>query len=456
MTTPTPGDAAVSPRHTPEIILTHTRVLKIAVPVVLSNATVPLLGVVDTAVAGQLGAAAPIGAVAVGAVILTSLFWLFGFLRMGTVGLVSQAMGRGDRAEVTALLTRCMLIAVGAGVTLILLQAPLFWAALRLARPSQDVAAMAQEYLSIRIWSAPAAIALYGMSGWLIAQERTRAFFLIQVFTNGVNIILDLWFVLGLEWGVNGVAIATLIAEWSGCLLGLWFCRAVLATPDWRNWAQVLQAAALRRMAVVNVDILLRSLLLQAIFVSFTFLAARQGDLELAANQVLLQLMFVTAYGMDGIAFAAETLVGQAVGARKRSALRRASVLTSLWGAVVVLTMALIFWLFGAVLIDRMTTATEVREAARQYLPYVVLAPVLGGASWMLDGIFIGATASRDMRNMMVISALVYAVSVAVLMPGFGNHGLWAALLISFVARGVSLGLKYPGLEARVSRASAG
>ncbi len=446
----TMANSASKDHRTTEI--THLRVLKIAVPVVLSNATVPLLGVVDTAVVGQLGAAAPVGAVAVGAVILTSLFWVFGFLRMGTVGLVSQAIGRSEDAEVTALLTRCLLIGGFAGCVLIALQVPLFWAALALAQPSPAVHTLANDYLSIRIWSAPAVIALYGISGWLIAQERTRAFFVIQLVTNGTNILLDFWFVLGLGLGVNGVAFATLIAEWGGFALGMWFCRDAFYSSAWRNWAQVLKASALRNMAIVNTDILIRSLLLQLVFVSFTFLAARQDDVTLAANQILVQLMFITAYGMDGFAFAAETLVGQAVGARARAALRRAAIVTSIWGAVVVLSIAVVFALFGPLLIDAMTTAVQVREMARVFLPYIVLAPLLGGASWMLDGIFIGATATRDMRNMMGVSVVIYGASAALLIPVFGNHGLWAALLISLVARGVTLSMKYPQLERQADK----
>ncbi|MBT8152881.1 MATE family efflux transporter [Epibacterium ulvae] len=429
--------------------VTHRRVLKIALPVVLSNATVPLLGVVDTGVVGQLGEAASLGAVAVGSIILTSLYWMFGFLRMGTVGLASQEIGRSDHDEVTAILTRCLLIGLGAGAAFVLLQAPLFSFALHLAGPSSEASELARSYLGIRIWSAPAMIAIYGLSGWLIAQERTYAFFAIQVVMNLLNMVLDIWFVLGLGWGVDGVAYATFIAEWSGFAVGLWLCRDAFASPRWRNWGRVMDPLRLKHMAMVNSDILIRSLLLQAVFTSFTFLAARQGDVMLAANQILIQLMFVTAYGMDGFAFAAETLVGQALGAQKRQELRRSARITSFWGMIVVALMALSFALWGGVFINWMTTAPDVREAARVFLPYIVAAPILGWASWMLDGIFIGATASRDMRNMMILSTGVYVIAVLALLPTQGNHGLWIALLISFVARGITLGMRYPALEAR-------
>ena len=428
--------------------VTHGRILKIAGPIVLSNATVPILGIVDTGVVGQMGAAVPIGAVGIGAVILSAVYWIFGFLRMGTVGLTAQAIGAGDQAEADALLTRALMIGGAAGLLLILLQIPLFAGAFLVAPASAEVEALARDYMAIRIWSAPAAIAIYGITGWLIARERTAQVLVLQVWMNGVNIGLDLWFVLGLGWGVEGVAIATFIAEWTALGLGLWLCRGPFRRPDWRDWGRVFEARQLRRMATVNADILIRSVLLQAIFVSFLFLGSDLGDVPRAANQVLLQFLHVTAYAMDGFAFAAEALIGRAAGARAVGALRRSALMTSLWGAATVVVLALVFAIFGPALIDLMTTAPEVRAEARIYLIYMVLAPLLGCASWMLDGIFIGATRTRDMRNMMLVSALIYGGAAALLVPAFGNHGLWIALLISFVARGVTLAARYPRLEA--------
>ncbi|GKY88409.1 MATE family efflux transporter [Sinisalibacter aestuarii] len=430
--------------------ITHSRVLHIAVPVVLSNVTVPVLGAVDTGVVGQLGEAAPIGAVGIGAIILTSIYWIFGFLRMGTAGLTAQARGAGDTGEVAALLTRSLLIGLAAGVAFILLQAPLFWAAFRISPATDEVESLARSYMAIRIWSAPAMIALYGVMGWLIAQERTRALFGVQFVMNAANIVLDLIFVLGFGWGVEGVAIATFIAEWSGFALGLWFCRAAFRSPAWKDWARVFHRITLVRMMKVNSDILIRSLLLEAIFVSFMFFGADFGDVTLAANQVLLQFLFITAYGMDGFAFGAESLVGQALGARDRATLRRAAYVTSLWGLYTAMAFSVAFWLLGGWIIDVMAKAPEVQAEARIYLPWMAAAPVMGWAAWMLDGIFIGATATRDMRNMMVLSALIYLVALLVLVPLIGNHGLWAALIVSFVARGISLGTRYPALERSV------
>jgi len=435
----------------PRAAITHRRILRIAVPIVLSNITVPILGAVDTGVVGQLGLPEPIGAVGLGAIILSAVYWVFGFLRMGTVGLTSQALGAGEHGEVAALLTRALLIGGAGGIALIALQVPLFWGALQASPATADVETMTTGYMRIRVWSAPAAIAIYGITGWLIAQERTRAVLMMQLWMNGLNIGLDLWFVLGLGWGVEGVALATFLAEWSGLAVGLWFCRDGFTRPEWRDPAQVFERARLTHMLAVNGDILIRSLLLQAIFVSFLFIGSGFGDVTLAANQVLMQFLTFSAFALDGFAFTAETLVGQALGARARDRLRRAAVMSSAWGLVIVLALSLAFALAGGAIIDLMTTAPEVRQAARGFLPYAVAAPLLGVAAFMLDGIFIGATATRDMRNMMAASFAVYAVALALLVPVLGNHGLWLALLISFVARAITLGLRYPALEARVT-----
>lgn len=429
--------------------ISHRRVLRIALPIVLSNATVPLLGAVDTAVVGQIGQAAPIGAVGMGAIILASVYWIFGFLRMGTTGLVAQAKGEGDRLEVAAGLWRAVLIGLGAGLCLIALQGPLVWAAFRLSPASPEVEALAADYLAIRIWGAPATIALYAFTGWLIALERSRAVLVLQLVMNGLNVVLDVAFVLGLGWGVAGVASATLIAEVSGLALALWLSR-----ETWRagiGRAVLLAPAPLGQMLRVNTDIMIRSVILQGSFTTFLFLGAAAGDVKLAANQVLLQFLEITAYALDGFAFAAESLVGQAVGARAPRQLRRAALVSSQWGVGGAALLGLVFLAFGGALIDTMTTAPEVRAVARHYLPWVGLAPLLGIAAWMFDGIFIGATLTREMRNAMLLSVAVYAGALATLVPAFGNHGLWAALMVLNLTRGASLARLYPRAEAKAA-----
>jgi multidrug resistance protein, MATE family len=433
--------------------VTHTRLLRIAAPIVISNATVPLLGAVDTGVVGQLGQAAPIGAVGIGSVILVTLYWVFGFLRMGTSGLAAQAHGAGDMAERGAILLRALMIGAGAGLVFILLQGVLFRAAFAIAPAGEQVEGLARQYLSIRIWGAPATIAAYAVTGWLIAVERTRAVLLLQLWINGVNIALDLWFVLGLGWGVPGVAGATLIAEWSGLALGLWLCRDGLL-PVWRAaWARVADRAALAVMLLVNRDIMIRSVLLQVGFTSFVFLGARMGDVTLAANQVLMQFLGIISYALDGFAFAAETLVGQAVGARALDQARRAGRLAMGWGVAGGVVLAVVFALAGPWIIDLMTTAPDVRLEARHFLIWVVAAPVIGVFAWIYDGIFIGATLTAQMRRTMLLSACIYAVALAVLVPVFGNHGLWAALMVFFAARGVTMWRAYPALAARIGSA---
>ena len=408
------------------------------------------LGAVDTGVVGQMGQAVPIGAVGIGAIIISAIYWLFGFLRMGTTGLTAQAIGSNDHSETSALLVRGILIGLGAGLVLIMTQIPLFSAALGIAPASFEVESLAQEYLKIRVYSAPAAIAIFGITGWLIANERTRAVLVLMLLINSINIVLDFVFVLRLGWGVEGVAYATLIAEWSGLFFGLWLARKGFKNGYWKNWSQIFDRARLTKMAKVNSDILIRSVLLEIAFVSFLFLGSSFDDATLAANQVLIQFLNITAYAMDGSAFAAEALVGKALGAKNRLIFRRSAVMTSQWGFGSVVVMALAFYVFGNTIINVMTTAEDVRAVSYEYLPWMVLAPLVGAAAWMLDGIFIGATRTADMRNMMFISFCVYLIALALLLPKYGNHGLWASLIIFSIARGLTLGYKYPNLEASV------
>lgn len=428
--------------------ITHRRVLTIAFPIVLSNATVPLLGAVNTGVIGQMGQAAPLGAVGLGAITLASIYWIFGFLRMGTSGLAAQAHGAGDLLERNAIFLRGLGIGLLVGLVMVLLHVPLIALAFHLAPASAEVESLAAEYLAIRIWGAPATIALYAVTGWLIALERTRDVLILQIWINGLNILLDLWFVLGLEWGVSGVASATLIAEYAGLALGLWLCRAAFGNGALQDRARLFAASAWKRMVLVNSDIMLRSVLLQGSLTAFLFLGSGMGDVTLAANQVLLQFMEITAYALDGFAFAAEALVGHAVGARRRADMRRASLLAVQWGAAGAVLLALVFWALGPMLIDTLTTSEEVRVAARDYLPYLVLMPLVGVIGYMMDGIFIGATQTRRMRNTMIQSVGLYLIALAIFVPSYGNHGLWMALLVLNGARSITMARHYNRVEA--------
>ncbi|WP_374372177.1 MATE family efflux transporter [Tabrizicola sp.] len=431
--------------------MTHGRVLRIAGPIVLSNATVPLLGAVDTAVIGQLGDAASLGAVGIGAVILATLYWAFGFLRMSTSGLAAQAQGAGDLGERSAVLLRALIVAVGSGLVLVMAQALLFAAAFGIAPASATVESLARGYLAIRVWGAPATIALYALTGWLVGLERTRGVLILQLWQNGLNILLSLWFVLGLHWGVPGVALATLIAELTGLVLGLWLARDAFGPAFREGMARLGDRIAIRRMFSASRDILLRTILLQLSFTSFVFLGARFGDVTLAANQVLMQFLEITAYALDGFAFAAEALIGQAIGARSVADTRAAGRICMQWGFGGALALALVFAVTGPWIIDLMTTAPEVRETARAYLPWLVLAPLIGVAAWIYDGIFIGALMTGDMLRTMLASVAVYALALVVLVPLVGNHGLWAALMVLNGTRTVTLWRLYPKVWARAA-----
>ncbi len=443
--------AAEAPLRGPASI-THRRVLLIAAPIVISNATVPILGAVDTAVVGQLGAAAPIGAVGLGAVIINFLYWAFGFLRMGTGGLTAQAIGAEDDEEVAALLVRGLLIAGAAGLAIVLLQTPLFALGVMVSPGSAEVEGLAHDYLAARVWGAPAAIAIYAITGWLIAAERTRAVLVVQLVMNGLNIGLDVAFVLGLDWGVEGVGVATAISEWTGAALGLWLCRNAFAGSAWKDRSLILRAERLRNMLAVNVDIMIRSVLLLVGFTAFTMKSAAEGDVALAANQILIQFLSIAAYSMDGFAHAGEALVGKALGARNRSALRRAAVISGFWCVVVGIALTAVYLIFGRHIIDAMTTAPGVREAAYAFLIWVAFAPLAGAPSWILDGVFIGATRTRDMRNAMLVAVPVYLVFLFALPPFFGNNGLWAAMLLFLALRGATMAVRYPALEAAADR----
>ena len=431
-------------------MITHGRVVRIALPIVLSNATIPLLGAVDTAVIGQMGQAAPIGAVGLGAVILSTLYWAFGFLRMSTSGLAAQAKGAADQPECTATLLRALMIATGMGLMLVAFQPLLFAGAFGIAPASRQVESLARDYLTVRIWGAPATLAIYALTGWLVGVERTRAVLILQIWQNGLNVVLSIGFVLGAGWGIKGVAAATLIAEITALALGLYLARAAFGAALKPALARLRDRAALTAMFTASRDIMLRSVILQLSFTTFVFLGARFGDDTLAANQILLQFLSIMAFALDGFAFAAESLVGQAIGQGSRKALHQASIICMQWGYGGAALMALTFALAGPALIDLMTTAPVVQHAARQYLPWVIAAPLIGAACWIYDGIFIGALMTGAMVRAAIKVLAVYVPALLILVPTLGNHGLWAALMLMNAARGITLYRAYPAITARL------
>ena len=426
--------------------LTHRGVLALAFPVMLANVSTPLIGVVDTAVVGQMPDPAKIGAVAVASLIFTLLFWGFGFLRMGTTGLTAQALGARDDDELLACLGRSLLIAGVVGLGLIALQMPIREIAFTLLDASPRVEALARDYFTLRIWAAPATLANYALLGWFIGNGRTGIALLLQLILNGVNIVLDAVFVLGFGMGVTGVALGTLIAEITAAGAGLIIAWLYVRQRQGR-WSRtrILDPERLKRTLAVNRDIMIRSLAL--IFVSLWFVSrgAVQGEVVLAANAVLMHFVSIGSYFLDGLAFSAEALVGRAVGAGRRAALTLAVRLTTLWAALIAAVVSGALLLAGPLFIDTLTVDDATRAAARQFLPWAALAPLIGVWAFQLDGIFIGATRTNEMRRSMLLSLALFLCVWWLLQP-LGNHGLWAAFWLHYVARALTLGRYYPAL----------
>jgi MATE family multidrug resistance protein len=437
--------------HAPlPLTISHRRVLTLALPMTLANVTTPLLGFVGAAVIGRLGDAALLGAIALGAVIFDALFWSFGSLRMATAGLTAQAVGAGDSAEVDRSLARALAAGGLAGLALVLLQWPLGKAAFALSGASPAVIAGLSAYFHIRILSAPFVLANYAVLGSVLGRGRTDLGLLLQVAINLVNIALTLALVLGADLGIAGAAVATLGAEAAGFGLGLVVVARLGSRPFQVPWAEIRDAEALRRTLAVNIDVILRTLAIIAAIVLFSALGARQGDVILAANAVLWNLFLIGGFFLDGFATAAETLCGQAVGARNEGSFRTAATLSLRWCLGFGLAVSTIALVGGPAFIDFVTTNGPVREAARTYLPYAALAPVVAAAAFAFDGIFIGATWTRAMRNLMLIALAAFIAALgAVHVLSLGNAGLWIAFMTFLAARGVGQAIAYPRLARR-------
>jgi multidrug resistance protein, MATE family len=411
----------------------------------VANLTTPLIGIVSTIAIGRLGEATLLGGVAIASVIFDCLFWLFAFLRMSTVAFTAQALGAGETLELRALLVRGFVIAALVGGSLIALQIPLAAVLLGAMGGSEGVTRAAKIYFNIRIWSAPLVLANYVVLGWLIGQARARLALSVQIAINLINAAATVLLVLVFDAGIAGAAIAAVVAEATGLVLGVlvaWhLTHGQLAVPR----AALLDRAKLMRMLAVNRDIMIRTASLIAVWLFFTAQGAHAGDVTLAANAVLSNFLLISAFFLDGLANAAEQLCGRAYGARDRSAFSGAVRLVILWGFVFALAVTAGYALFGHLLIDIMTASAEVRRGARDYLWLVTLAPVLGVFAFAYDGIFIGATWAREMRNLMLLSLLIFLAAWLVL-RGFGNAGLWGALLVHYAARGGLQALRYPAM----------
>jgi MATE family multidrug resistance protein len=427
---------------------TLRRVVTLAAPMMLAHLTEPLLGLVDAAVIGRLGQVHLLGAVALGAIVFDILFWGLGSLRLSTAGLTAQAHGAGDDREVSRALARAFALAGLLGVLLIVLQRPIMAVAFALMDASPAVTEAARTYISVRIWSAPFALANYAVLGSLIGRGRTDLGLGLQVFINLTKIGLTLVAVPVLGLGIAGAASATVAAELIGAAAGLALLVRIGGLPRGLGLREVLQAAPMRRMLLVNRDIAIRSVTLLVAFGFFTSQGARAGDLTLAANAVLYNLFLFGSYFLDGFATAAEQLCGQALGARQESAFRKV-VRIVLWlslGTGLAVGAALLTG--GGAFIDFVSTSPDVREAARQYLPFAALTPLVGAAAFAFDGIYIGATWTRAMRDLMLLSFALY-LAVFYAASGWSNAGLWSAFICFLGVRGVGQAILYPRLAAR-------
>lgn len=436
--------------------ISYAYILRKAWPIILANAAVPLLGLVDTAVIGNIGAVEDLGAIAFGALIFSFVYWGFGFLRMGTTGFTAQAAGAGDEQEVRAVLGRSLLLGVALGLALILLQWPIRALAFSLLDGTAPVESLAQQYFAIRIWGAPATLTTFALMGLLIGLGNSKQLLLVQLLLNGLNILLDVFFAGVLGWGVSGIALGTVIAEWTTVACAGWLIYRELSLrhsddgPFWSR-ARILEPAALRRTLLANVDIMIRTLLLVFSFGFFINQSAQYGAVVLAANHILMQLISFAAFFLDGYAFVVESLVGAAIGARDRLrfdiAVRRSTVLA----AVTSLLLASLLWLFGDQAIAVLTDLAPVREATHGMLYLAAIYVLLSFAAFQLDGIFIGASNTAQMRNAAALSLAVFLLAWWLLAQRFGVVGLWWAMILYVAARADALLLYFPALRRSVS-----
>lgn len=420
---------------------THRRVWALAAPMILSNISVPLVALVDSAVIGHLPHAHQLGAVAVGATLYTFLAWAMGFLRMGTTGFAAQAAGRSDGAALRQILVQGLLLAMILAALLGVVALPFSHLALDMMQPSADLKQLTLDFFHTRLFGLPAALASYALVGWFLGTQNARAPLAILLTTNLVNITLNLWFVMGLDWGVVGSARASVLAEWLGALLGLALTQKGLrAFPGHVAWAALKRWQSWRPLLAVNRDIFIRSLALQSVFFLITVQGARLGDATVAANALLLNGLLLTAHALDGLAHAVEALCGHAIGAHDRAALRRSLTVAAGWSLLASSAFALLFLLAGHLFVEMQTNIPEVRAMAFEYLPYLAALPMVAVGSYLLDGLFIGATRAREMRNAMLLSVALIA-PFAWFAKDLGNHGLWMTFLLFMLLRGVTLGV---------------
>ena len=412
----------------------------IAVPMILSNVSAPLLGLVDTAIVGRIGTT-EIGSVAIGATTFSLIFSSFVFLRICTTGYIAQSWGSKNTAEAENIIQNTISISIVCGLFVILFSIPLKDFFLLLLGPSYEIRSLAESYINIRFWSAPAVFFTYVILGSLIGSNKPFHVVTITVFTNLVNVFLDLFLGVVLGYGVIGIAIGTLISEWSGAILGIVIIKQVF--PKFKLFSFNLKFSQLiKKMILSNIDFFIRTILLLTSIMLFTAIGARISDLILAVNSILILLQMFLSYGIDGFAQAAEVLVGNAYGSKNKSALKRVILITGLISFIVALLYSLVYFFLGINIVNLITNIDEVIDASKHYLPWIVISPIISFLSFHLDGVFIGAARTRVMRNAMLISFIIYLFAIILLVPVLENHGLWIAFLIFLLFRGVTLAVK--------------
>lgn len=424
--------------------------LTLAVPVMISNSTVPLAGIADTAVMGRMGSPEWVAATAVGAVIFSSIYWIFGFLRMATGGLVAQSLGADDQKTAGRVTLRALMLAGVFSLLLLALQTPLLALGLAAMDDNSQWQDLTATYFSIRICSAPATLFNYAIIGTLIGLQRMRAVLLLQLLLNLLNVSLNIAFFTYTDWNIRGVAIATVISEYIAALMGLWLLRhalmAALATGRMSSW--LLDPADLLRYFRISGDLFVRTLCLTFAFYWMTVLSSRQGVVILAANTVLLHMTHFAACCMDGFSDATESLTGFAVGRKSTIILRKSVRAACELGLFTAVIFSMVFAMGGDFMIKLMVTDPQSQASAVKWLPWVVIAPVIGIWSFLLDGIFIGATQTASMRNSMLISLPLFMLTAALAVPALGNTGIWIAYFVLLIARTLTLTMAWPRVVA--------
>ncbi|MCK8045189.1 MATE family efflux transporter [Shewanella sp. 1CM18E] len=424
----------------------NRQLLALALPMILSNITVPLLGLVDTAVVGHLSNAYYLGGVAVGSTIITLILWLLGFLRMATTGLVAQAYGADDTQQQFKLLVQAASLALMFGIAAIALQTPILNLAMAMSDASVEVERYCREYFQVRIWSTPFALMNLVMLGWLLGRQQPKAAMWQLIIANLVNIVLDVLFVLVLGWGVKGAGLASVFADISGFLVALTMVRGQLNKLGGFKLFAVAKQLSLQsyaKLISLNADIFVRSLCLQLSFAFMTFYGAGLGDNTVAANAVLLNLLMLISYALDGIAYYAEAEVGRAYGQKNSQLMQESVTLAWAWSAIAALCFTLFFAVGGSQIISMLTSISEVQAVAEQYLIWVVFLPLLAFGSYLFDGVYIGAAKGKVMRNSMILSTFGVFFPVWYLLSEHGNLALWAAMSCFMLARSASLSLHY-------------